>query len=126
VESGFEDPGSAGVRIDLADLEDLQAGDLILPAVRRDSVGFYLDDWRITAAQRARVSVFASCRQGKRIVAARFPSVVVDPLWPLRLSDRAPDVWRLRREDGVTVAEAEPFIVRGKDKKAGKRLACGA
>ncbi|HEX2232699.1 MAG TPA: GDSL-type esterase/lipase family protein [Thermoleophilaceae bacterium] len=126
LESGLEVPGPAGLRIDDAAAIKPRTGAISLPAVRRDAAGTYLDGWRISASQPTRASVYASCRQDKRIVAARFPSVRIDPAWPLRLSDRAPGVWRLRREDGVTVAETKPMFVRGKKPKSGGRLFCSA
>jgi hypothetical protein len=125
VESGFEDPGPAGVRIDVADLERPEIGEISLPAIRRDPEGVYLDSWRITAANPIVVSVFAACRQGGRMVAARFTSVPVEPAAPLRLSDRDPAGWRLRTEDGTTVAMETPFVVRGDKPEAGERLSCG-
>ena len=113
VESGLEEPGPGGVRIDVADEERPELGEVTLPAVRRDPDGVYLDSWRITAAAATRVSVYASCLQEGRTVGARFPSVRVFPLHPLRLLDRGPaGGWRLAREDGRVVARADPFFIR--------------
>jgi hypothetical protein len=109
----LEDPGPGGVRIDVADEERPELGEVTLPAVRRDPDGVYLDSWRITAAAATRVSVYASCIQEGRTVGARFPSVKVFPLHPLRLLDRGPGGrWRLAREDGRVVARADPFFIR--------------
>jgi hypothetical protein len=125
VRSGFEDPGTAGVRIDKADVVTPDVGEFSLPAVQRDFAGNYLDEYRITAARPHEVAIYASCPMGaKRLVAARFGSVRVDPDEPLRLSDRAPGEWRLVTEDGEPRASATPVLVRGKKVKKGRRLAC--
>jgi hypothetical protein len=127
VRSGFEDPGTAGVRIDKADVATPDVGEFSLPAVQRDFAGTYLDEYRISAARPREVAVYASCPMGPgRLVAARFGSVPVDPEQPLRLSDRAPDGWKLRTEDGRIVATATPTVVRGPRVKKGKRLSCSA
>ena len=129
-QSGFEDPGTAGVRIDVARPDALQIGELTVPAVRRQATSAYLDDWRINAAEPATVSVYASCRQGRRVIEARFGRVSLVPGEPLRLSDQGEDEWRLLREDGLEVADAEPGVALKipslTKEKSRQELACSA
>jgi hypothetical protein len=131
--SGLQDPGSAGLRIDVASSSVPEIGEVTVPAVRSDPSQRYFDDWRIASAAPADISVFASCRQGERVVAARFKSVRVDPRTPLRLLDRGPEgIWRLTAEDGTVAGTAAPFISDFKEDgpaetaaKPGEILACG-
>jgi hypothetical protein len=126
VASGLEELGPGGVRIDSATGGRLAAGPVTLPAVRRTVETRKLDAWRITAVAAARVSVYASCRQGSREQAeqlvGRFSDVAVTPGRPLRVDDRLRGVWRLRTEDGAEVARARPEQASG---RIAKSTTCG-
>ncbi len=131
--SGFEDPGTAGVRIDVARVGNPHVGEYALPAIRRNRDGVYLDAWRLVGANRRVVSVFASCPFNGAIIAASFPEVVVDPAQPLRLRDSGPGGrWRLTKPNGSVGATAVPFPTReqngvlvGARPRSDQSLACG-
>lgn len=133
VASGYEDPGGAGIRIDVARTANPQVGEYALPAMRRNRDGFYLDGWRLVAAAPTTASVFASCPRGRAVVAASFRKVTVRPDLPLRLRDRGPEgSWALTTPDGTVAATAMPFPTRQKDgrlvrdeRTEGQVLACG-
>jgi lysophospholipase L1-like esterase len=131
--SGLEDPGKAGVRIDAAGKGAPQVGEATLPAIRRDRAGTYLDGWWLSAVKPSTVSVFATCPQRDGVVGARFAAVEIAPGRPLHLLDRgAAGLWRLRTEDGTTVAKATPFVFEEsggelveRGPAPGRAVACG-
>jgi lysophospholipase L1-like esterase len=131
--SGLENPGSAGVRIDSAGTGAPRVGETTLPAMRRDPQGAYLDNWWLSAATPTVVSVYATCPQNGGVVGARFPGVEVTPGRPLHVLDRGGEGgWRLRDENGTTVAKTSPFVfeVKGgelveRSPDRGKTVACG-
>jgi hypothetical protein len=131
--SGLEDPGTTGVRIDSAKKGAPGVGEATLPAIRRNREGVYLDHWWLSAAKPAVVSVYATCPQDGGVVGARFPQVEVTPDRPLHILERgAEGEWRLRAEDGTTVAKATPFVFAQKNGELvekspahGKTVACG-
>jgi hypothetical protein len=131
--SSLEDPGTAGVRIDVARADGPKVGEYALPAIRRNRDGVYLDGWRLVAAKRGVVSVFASCPRNGAIVAASFSHVVVEPSRPLRLRDRGfGRRWVLTEPDGSPASTAVPFPTREEGgrlvaarRKPGQTLACG-
>jgi len=115
VRSGLEDAGPDGVRIE-GSKPSAAEGPAMVPAVRRNRTGTYLDDWRISAAGETRVSVFASCPSGKGVVAARFENVQLKPGKPLSIRDRGPGgTWLLTAPDGSPAAYAVPFPTKAKE-----------
>lgn len=123
VRSGFEEQGTADVRIDDLSRERPRIGAASLPAILRDANLARLDGLRVRAARRTDTHVYASCARGRRQLAALFTSVVLEPDRPLRVDDRDQRVWRLRDERGATVAKAAPELVRGS--RIEGRLRCG-
>jgi hypothetical protein len=115
VKSGLEDPGEKEVRIEGSEPGALN-GPTVLPAVRRNRAGVYLDDWRISAERPARVSVYASCPSKGRVVAARFENVLLRPDRPLRIRDRSSGgAWVLTAPDGEPIVSAVPVPTKAKD-----------
>jgi hypothetical protein len=119
--SGLEDPGTGGLHIDVVSDVDLAAGPASVPAVRRDAQLRRLDSWRIGSSGAVTAEVYAACPSGSARLEVRFPVVRFTPQQHLRLDDRERSTWRLRDEDGVTVAKAKPHVV-GTHKPS--RLAC--
>lgn len=116
LESGLEDPGGAGLRIEAIDSGGEESETVTVPAVRRNRRGTYLDDWVITASQPIEASVYASCPSGDRVVVARFENVPVQQGAELTISYRGPGgAWVLSDSDGVPAAEALPFTTKAKD-----------
>ena len=126
VKSGFDDPGDATLRIYRDDVVEPVPDERVVPAVRSDHAGAYLSAWRIGTDTPTSAIVYAACRQGKRVVAARFGFVGLSPDAPLTLWDRNPDRWELRRPDGSIAAEAEPYVARRPKAGGGRysRIAC--
>jgi lysophospholipase L1-like esterase len=116
VESGLEDSGPAGLRIETKLFDDLGRGPPAVPAVRRSRNRVHLDDWRITAAQATEISVYATCPSGDAVVGARFENVPIGSGGALTLRDAGPEgAWLLVRPDGSPAARALPFRTRVKD-----------
>lgn len=106
VASGLEEGGPEQVRISRpGDPRRTPTADI--PAVQRDPEALRPAAWRITAKAPARRTIFVSCRQGKRVLEARFEDVRLLPGRTYAVDDRGPEVWRLRSGDDV-VAQAEP------------------
>jgi lysophospholipase L1-like esterase len=120
VESGLEDPGP-GIRIEAAGSGQRPPGPVSVPAVRRNRSGTYLDDWRISVPKlkgkkKIVVSVYASCPNGERIVAAHFEKVRLTSEQELTIRDQGPGgTWILVDADGVAVDDAVPFRTKAKD-----------
>lgn len=119
--SGLEDPGAVSLHIDTVTADKLAAGPPSVPAVRRDAQLRRLDDWRVAASGAITAEVYAACPSGDARLEVRFPIVRFRPQERLRLDDRERSIWRLRDEDGATVASATPHLL-GTDKPP--RLAC--
>jgi lysophospholipase L1-like esterase len=123
VNSGLEDPGPDGVRIEAIEAENASAGSgtreeepLAMPAVRRNRSGTYLDDWRISAARPTEANVFASCPNGDKVVLAQFEEVPIPFGDDLTIDDEGPGgSWVLRTDKGKAVAEAPPYTTKAKD-----------
>jgi hypothetical protein len=123
VASGLESVDPAGVRIDVTHHERPRTGPVTVPAVRRDPRSARLDDWRIVTGTDTTVEVFASCQTGNRMLAARFRSVPLKVGVPVWVDDRPRERWRLRAEDGTTIAEARPDVVQSGDEPVAEQPA---
>ncbi|HEX6781694.1 MAG TPA: GDSL-type esterase/lipase family protein [Solirubrobacterales bacterium] len=120
VKSGLEDPG-AGIAIEAAGSGTKPPAPASVPAVRRSRSGTYLDDWRISVPKlkgRKEIvtSVYASCPNGDRIVAAHFEKVRLTSEQELTIRDQGPGgTWILVDADGAPVDDAVPFRTKAKD-----------
>lgn len=125
IDSGLENAGSEGVRIDVVDGGATRPGPITVPALRRDPRVKVLTPWRVVATRDTVADVFASCQVGKGLVEIRFRGVRLDAERALHVDDRAHTVWRLRDEAGRQVGrDAKPHVV--KPVGDGVALSCGA
>jgi len=108
VGSGFRDPGPEQVRIARPDDPPPRSTIPDVPAVQRDHDALRPSEWRITTQRTTRMTIYLSCRQGRRTLDARFEDVELRPGLRYRIDDRGPEVWRLHNGLGDVIAEATP------------------
>jgi hypothetical protein len=123
IDSGLENPGRGGLRIDVGDRRRPRTGPVDIPAVRRDPRIARFDTWLITATEPTVAQVYASCQAGDGILEARFPQVAFEANRTLRIDDRARTTWRLRDQDGTVLYEAQVHVVKRPEGERGLR--CG-
>lgn len=120
VKTGLEDPGP-GIAIEAAGSGAKAPPLPSVPAVRRNRSGIYLDDWRISVPKLKGkkpivTSIYASCPNGERIVAAHFEKVRLESEQELTIRDQGPGgTWILVDADGAPVDDAVPFKTKAKD-----------
>jgi hypothetical protein len=113
VDSGFEDAGTAGIRISGPDANP--SGDDYPPAIYVSDDGASLEDARVSAQESVAPGVYAAVRtRGGTLRTVLFEQVPLMPGAPLQLERRSPD-WVLVTPDGTVVARERPDVYRPAD-----------